>query len=397
MRTLVRIWTIGLCATAVACGGGPISPDAGIPDAGVPDAGDLDAGDLDAGTTDGGDLDAGTTDGGVVTGSFVQDGAARLTASLCAFAARCRFVASEGSCLANPALLPPDFGSPAGIVDGALRGEIVIDDAAADRCIEDVRVLPCTATRTSPIQIAQCETAFRGVVQVGGRCATDLACASGAQCLASFVGGSCIGVCDVVGPSQCVRDADCPTTHACIAGGCQPRSIGAGTLGEQCGSLTPCNPGLACVQSSPTIFRCEEAPGIGGPCSIRGGDPCGTGFVCAVGTNVALGPQFGTCVPARGLGETCVTPFECGGFFSNLICNGGICVNRPTTGPCFFFGPFDVCDPAFAFCDGTVSPPQCRPRTAGTVGCFSDLDCGAASGRRCIGGACLADSGACGP
>lgn len=228
-------------------------------------------------------------------------------------------------------------------------GTVVIDHAAADRCLA-ARRATCSWTGA---EIQACNTMFVGQVAAGGGCHSDVECASGLcgvdgleQCGACrrlvATGDECVafedacedgpngewgdcngGICTLgerVYPTEDAGiDEDCDVYQLCEPGlYCQGGTCAAWrSLGEPCNNaLDSCGPGTFCREDvdNPSGGRC-----VAMRVETRPGEACGVLDGETVRCSAAAGlfcsaPGIGVCEPwevDRPLGESCVWTSQC--------------------------------------------------------------------------------------
>lgn len=342
MRTSRRVWAAWLLAGCTAAVVDPL-PDAGVNDAGVSIA-------------------------------LLTSGAERLNEAVCRYRTRCNGLNMEMStCLEALAHEPSTFGMAEAIIDSVSAGRIEFVEARFGDCVRAAANSPCFPLLENPLDNAACEAAFVGLVQEDDRCTTDFACEGGLSCVASPMDGVCAGRCERPLDNSCERPTDCDVGTVCQLGECIRANAGGG-LDEPCGSYVECALGLQCVQVSPLDFRCRPLGGIGVACQLDAGIQCQNGLSCVT----QAGQQVGRCRPYVVRGDVCVDTFQCGGETSSLVCDplSGLCIDRPSYGPCLHVAGMSVCNPLDAYCDLTRVPPECVP--LGRVGdrCRNDIECG---------------------
>lgn len=330
--------------------------------------------------------DAGVNDAGVSIG-FLTSGAAQLSDAICDYRVRCNGVALErADCLAALSNGPSSFDQPDAIVAAVRAGKVVLNLDQFDDCLRAASALPCFPFQADPLNIEACRAALIGVTKAGEPCTTDFACEDNGSCVATPVDGVCAGRCQARGAAGCVSQSDCDVGEICQLGDCIRANAGAG-LDEACGSFVECALGLECVQVNPIDFRCKPLGGDGETCRLDAGIQCRQGLSCVV----AAGQREGRCLPFVGRGDTCLETFQCGGPQSPLACDplSGLCVERPSAGPCLFAGSVAICHPLDAFCDLTRVPPACvRLGQPGDL-CRSDVECGPRGENvACVNGRC---------
>ena len=151
-----------------------------------------------------------------------------------------------------------------------------------------------------------------------------------------------------------------------------------GVAGGPCGTNNSCEPGLWCSTVS-APFTCMPLAQAGGPCEPVNG--CAAGLICVPGDNGT--PS--TCMTDARKGEACQAIYQCGGFFSTLVCDETAhkCVDAPKSGPCAGLG---VCDFTTSYCDGTQATPTCTPIKALGAACNTTgagAECGTLSNMKC--------------
>ncbi|HTM20142.1 MAG TPA: hypothetical protein VL172_06540, partial [Kofleriaceae bacterium] len=204
----------------------------------------------------------------------------------------------------------------------------------------------------------------------GGLCVPlhpPVPCTAASDCPAP--GDECIsGWCEP--PQGCTGDYDCPGGELCDDGHCRP-----GQPPTPCTVDSDCPPGTDDVYPDVCYggFCTPSGPSCNDPADCPGGQTCVSPGVC-----VDADPP-----------QACQTSYDCGGTGN---CEGGFCV--PTD-------PGSQCETA-SDCphnsNDDVYPVQCinglctASRVAG-LACASAADC--SPGSTCIGGACVAITGAC--
>jgi hypothetical protein len=198
-----------------------------------------------------------------------------------------------------------------------------------------------------------CDGLFAGTVPVGGSCVGDVECAPDSICTAYAADGGC-GACT---QRACDRDSQCVGTgYFCsgnpyVFGTCEQTSTLAAP-GQPCDPPF-CEPGYYCDTD---LNQCLQQ-GVNGDGCPYGGPPvsCAEGFICTSGP---AGNEYnGTCLPVRGLGESCDNADQCVGL-NEVLCDMATetCVSPPESGPCV---NGTACDFQKAYCDTTQSPPTC--------------------------------------
>lgn len=330
--------------------------------------------------------DAGLTDAGVSIG-FLTDGASQLSNAICDYRIRCNGVALErADCQAALSNGTSSFNQPDAIVEAVRAGTVVLNLDQLDDCLQAASALPCFPFREDPLDIDACRAALIGVVPSGEPCTTDFACEDSASCVATPVEGVCAGRCQSLSGTDCVEQRDCAIGEVCQLGTCIRANAGAG-LDEPCGSYVECALGLECVQVNPIDFRCKPLGGDGETCRLEAGIQCRQGLSCVV----AAGQREGRCLPLVGRGDTCLETFQCGGPQSPLACDpvSGLCVERPSVGPCLMVNDIGLCQPFDAFCDLTRVPPACVSLGQPGDFCRADVECGPRGENvACLAGRC---------
>lgn len=317
--------------------------------------------------------DAGVTDAGVSI-ALLNSGATRLSEAICEYRTRCNGLALDmQTCLEALANEPSTFGSPEAMVDSVSAGRVAFVESQFGECVRAAANLPCFPLRADPLDIDACHAAFIGLVQEEDRCTTDFACENGLSCVPQLFSGVCAGRCERPIDNTCTRQGDCEIGTICQLGACIRANAGGG-LDDPCGSYVECALGLQCVQISTLDFRCRPLGGDGVACRLDAGIQCRNGLSCVT----AAGQQVGRCRPFAIRGDVCVDTFQCGGAESSLICEplSGLCIDRPSYGPCLFAGGMAVCNPLDAYCDITRVPPECVPLSRVGDWCREDIECG---------------------
>lgn len=189
------------------------------------------------------------------------------------------------------------------------RGAIAIDGATVDQCAAETarQLAGCEwVTPLMPGLPEACRGPLRGRLPAGDRCRSSLECPDGLYCRGLGTGKD--GVCTAPGAARarCEVPADNLAAFTrtrddsrhpvcdglCVKGQCVPYAPPDGA----CRSSAQCTPGLQC---------------LGGRCQKRAlpkrGESCAAGDACDEGAHC----QAGRCLPSKGAGERCRTPFEC--------------------------------------------------------------------------------------
>lgn len=172
---------------------------------------------------------------------------------------------------------------------------------------------------------------------VGSACVSDGQCDANLECLTHLDGGYCSSLCD--------SDADCPDSSHCEIVGEQ------GFCYRDCSDNSQCRSGYVC--SSADLSQPSCVPGEGrvtiNPNGADDGEPCVSDINCKGGVCAKEGEGWpdGSC-----------TTLSCGG---NDECNGGICVETPSSNSCQAACDSDAdCREGYECVNGTWCRPEGR-------------------------------------
>jgi hypothetical protein len=258
----------------------------------------------------------------------------------CAIMAQRQRFANEKECRTRGALQCASRATLPGVVDPV---------RTIERCTVAMREAGCDPWRRGVAWFSACwgrTPAFRGSLPTGAQCFQHEQCAGG-QCSGLAYSGELCGTCtdvSLLGESCAMRDcatqvspywkcdrdskicvpgyavafvgeacatgvAECVSGLDCRDGKCV---VGKIALGEECGAVGSCAPGLFCSPALDTaICQRVEWVGVGEKCDPNGGDPTATTYrYCLRG----LCTSAGTCDPWLALGERCdgSLPGACG-------------------------------------------------------------------------------------
>ncbi len=315
----------------------------------------------------------------LIKGAFSLDQAAAVRDALCSYVVRCQVAPMDlDACRAASALQAGGFNSPEALFAAVQAGKVDVDTGKISQCTEAIRSLPCDNSLASVQVLSGCQEAFTGRVAVGGSCIAEGECVRGTRCVQSSddSASGCSGTCTALAAGECADARDCASGQVCDGNGCVTLAA-PGAARQPCGTADTCQAGLSCEGG-----LCLPLPGLG--------EACQPGGRCATGELLCLANDTGdaTCEVAKGKGDSCTQPFQCGGPLSSLVCDVGgsnRCVERPRQGPCIQ----GECDPLSAFCDASQpGTPVCRPFLAAGAACDSPEQCGPA-----LGNADCADDG----
>ncbi len=381
--------------------------DAGVtPDAGTPDSGPVEA-------TDGGSTDGGTADPGTFKSAGYD--------AWCDYMIRCNLFPTldKPACLAAlPYFVgthqPSTFNTIEAIVAAAQAGHATFVPSAVRPCQDQLRAAACSPAISRFDDVPACRNVFTGNVKQGDACIHDLECGRGYFCLGTpnSQGPVCAGTCQAIGV-RCVRDTDClPDEYCNSTSTCVTDPAPPGVVDQVCGTHDRCQADLGCftnTTTTPPKKECKALGTSGGACADNGA--CAAGYVCAddgTGKTCHLedtrprmvgetcdpdqrGPvceaglycipsddlTTGSCGVSKRQAEHCDKLFECGGKYSNSICDLAqhSCTDRPSSAQCP--APrFTACKMTDAYCDVSASPPVCVAFKGPGGACTHDYECG---------------------
>lgn len=283
-------------------------------------------------------------------------------------------------------------------------GRATFDAKSAQTCLDALNARSCDESQPD---IVACQQAVKGALAVGASCNWLYECAQGL--CTSDVGATCPAKCGPVsGLGQpCDPPCDARLGLRCIDNACSlPHKAD-----EKCASDTDCASGLWCDGFGKCAARafaqaacdgdnecttglwCDRSP-EGGLCraQVRSAQACTAssaeailhacvdGDVCRGFTFAKTGATPGICAPTGEVGSSCIESAQVTGCGNGLVCKGGACAEKPTSGPC---SAVDDCKDGVAFCDGM----QCQLLKAAGAAC--------ATGAECASHDCDASSGKC--
>lgn len=278
-------------------------------------------------------------------------------------------------------------------------GRIVYDGIAARACV-DALAVTCGGFDQVLVGDANCQTALRGTVALGGSCAFDEDCAGDGRCV---LGASCPGTCHAaptIGEpcdalaNPCSRNVpgavlDCTTTALDTTMHCVAKRYPRAELGGTCGILdgegdeqvqTICEPGSYCaLVGASLVGTCVPPLAIGETC-IPGFDACVDDAVC--GADGSGGRRCVAFTTSSTPGSPCsYETFQHCNPLDRLRCDAGACTLLGTGEVdqyCRTFLPSD-CN-AGLYCDPERVPNICRPQLPDGSTCMPGTDDACASG-----------------
>ncbi len=279
--------------------------------------------------------------------------------AVCQQFVRCGLVSSVEVCEPAIAQIPTSVALAAAVD----AGQVIFDGDAARACFAAIADAACEVTAVAyRARPEACLTIFRGTVAEGGACTLDQECVSqrcpAPACDQACCPGTCAGG---DAPALAAAGASCETATCDAASYCDQVDHTCMPLkgaNASCESFDECADGLYCLLSGTcgslpaegqtcdvdgcqrTNDRCDPdthlctAAGIdGAPCTTQsdcsavltcdntrhcsGGTPldgpCRTSSDCAPATrcDIAEGDSTGLCHALHGVGESCVSSFDC--------------------------------------------------------------------------------------
>ena len=335
----------------------------------------------------------GSSNGGSGSAIPIDDLGSQYVAAGCDYLVRCDSISDTALCtsLFTPLFQETSFNSLGASIAAVKAGKSTYDGVAARRCVDDLRNASCTSS--SPYDPA-CEKTFTGTLTDGSRCIADGECSSASFCAkpaATTGAASCDGTC-VPGGTLCNDDSDCAGGQVCdttmstaTSGGTCVTPVPAGATGAPCGTNHSCQGGLSCSTSA-TPPTCTPLGQAGAPCDGAAASGCAAGLICVPSDDAATY----SCLTDARKGEACQALYQCGGFFSTLVCDetAHACVDAPATGPCAGTGlGLHVCDFRTSYCDLSQSTPTCMPFKPSGASCdptgAAGSECGTSSDTLC--------------
>jgi hypothetical protein len=287
------------------------------------------------------------------------------------------------------------------------KGTAVFHADAAQTALDGFKVRGCGRTRPEVDQAWQ--QAVTGTIAPGAACNWLFECAQG-NCEAEAP-GACPAKCGTVaGPGQSCQDTPCDQRQGlrCLENVCSTQKgvddkcssdedcqIGlycdgfsrcSVLTGEQavCGGYDQCADGLFCDLGSAGGL-CRKQITSGQPCTAASADAiafaCQPGYVCKGFTFAKTDATAGTCALLGQVNAGCVASAAINGCADGLVCSGGTCQEKPTSGHCV---STDDCKDGVAYCDQNG---QCQLLIA-TGGACQSSD-------QCATGLCDPSSGSC--
>lgn len=337
----------------------------------------------------------------------IDDLGSQYVAAGCDYLVRCNSISDAALCssLFTPLYQMTSFNSFGASAAAVKAGKATYDGAAARKCVEAIRNQSCTGSN-SAVDVA-CEKVFTGTLADGSRCITDAECLASSFCAkpaATAGAASCDGTC-VPGGTLCDNDSQCSGGQLCdtttmstaTSNGTCVTPIQPGATGAPCGTNNACRDGLWCSRAA-TPATCMPLGQAGASCDGNLLAGCAAGLICVPSDDGATS----SCLTDARKGEPCQALYQCGGFFSTLVCDetAHACVDAPAAGPCAGTGlGLHVCDFRTSYCDLSQPTPTCMPFKASGASCdptgASGSECGTSSGTLCQTTAAGGTSGTC--
>lgn len=275
------------------------------------------------------------------------------------------------------------------------KGASVFNATAAQTCLDGLHARGCDRTRPEVDQA--CEQAVTGNVAPGAACSWIFECAQGrcdpgapgacpAKCgTVSGAGQSCADApCDLRQGLRCINnvcstlkgvDDKCSSDSDCQAGlYCDGFSKCSTLTGEQavCNGFDQCAAGLFCDLGAEGGL-CRKQFTQGQPCTAASADAiafaCAPGQVCKGFTFAKTGATAGACAALGQVGAGCAVSAQITGCADGLVCNGGVCQEKPVSGSCTSTAS---CKDGVAFCN---AGNQCQLLLADGGTCQSSDQC----------------------